>query len=222
MFKNANCLIVLTIFLIFAFSASGQERVITETEFKEILTKGEQNLKDKIYRLTKTREIFPDRNLSSESINIEINEYVPPNKWREVVELKSPSKNTKTERLWDGKNLYERENDGEWKKYSGGGSIGGSIKSGRITTIYKFVEKATLNNQNVNVYEVETNRKATKFTQTSMFEVHYIERTKYWISEDGFFLKKLSESEIAGSKSLVREIWIYEYDPTIKIEAPIN
>lgn len=215
-------LIFFLILLTGIFTVSAQEKILSENEFKEIVARAEQNLKGKTYRLTRTEEIFSDRSANAESVNIEINEYVQPDKWREVVETKSTNKNSRIERIWDGKNLYERENDGEWKKFSGGGGISGSIKSGKITTIYKFIEKSVLNNQPVNVYEVEQNRKAAKLSQNGMYEVHYIERTKYWISEDGYFLKKLSENEIAGSKSLIRETWIYEYDPNIKIEAPKN
>jgi hypothetical protein len=214
-------LIFFLILLTGIFTASAQEKILSENEFKEISARAEQNLKGKTYRLTRTEEVFSDRSANAESVNIKINEYVQPDKWREVVEISSTSKKSRIERIWDGKNLYERENDGEWKKFSGGGGIGGSIKSGRITTIYKFIEKSVLNNQPVNIYEVEQNRKATKLTQTGIYEVHYVERTKYWISEDGYFLKKVSENEIVGSKSLIRETWIYDYNPNIKIEAPI-
>lgn len=219
--NKPNSLLFFAIILIGILSVTAQEKIIAENEFKEILGKAEKNLEGKTYRLTKTEETFSDRSANAESVNIRINEYVQPGKWREVVETKSANKVTKTERLWDGKNLYERENDGEWRKFSGGGGIGGSIKSGRITTTYKFIEKSVLNNQPVNVYEVKQNREATKLTQTGMYVVHYVERTKYWIAETGYFLKKLTENEVIGSKSLVKENWIYDYDPNIKIEAPI-
>ncbi|MDQ3061947.1 MAG: hypothetical protein M3R14_03665 [Acidobacteriota bacterium] len=217
-----------TIFLLFAFTifltscVSAQEKQFTEKEFKEIQAQATEKLQSKTYRLTKTEENFSDREVNPRSVKISILEIVPPNKKREVEELKSPTKNTKEERIWDGKNLYVRENDNDWKKYNGGGSgSGGDFVSGRITTIYKFVEKTNLNNKTANVYEVEMNRKAVKYNQTSRFEVQYVERTKYWISEDGYFLKTVKESEIIGSKSLLRDTWIYEYDPNIKIEAPI-
>ena len=198
------------------------ENIIQESVFNEILTKATENLKGKTYRLTKTEEDFADRNSSSESITTNILEIVPPDKRREVEEVKSPTKNTRLERIWDGKNLYEKENNGEWKKYSGGGGISQDITSGRVTTTYKFIGKELLNEKNANVYETETHRIANKFTRTSQYQVEYIVKTKYWISEDGYFLKTLKESEVVGSKSLKRETEIYEYDPNIKIEAPIK
>ncbi len=180
-----------TIFLAITLTAfidcSAQEKAFGEKEFREIQTKATEKLQDKIYRLTVTEENFFDRNTNPESVKTKIFETIPPNKKREVEEIKSPTENIKTERIWDGKNLYVRENDGDWKKYDGGGGGSGSSNSGRITTSYKFVEKTTLNNQTANIYEVEMNRKATKYSRTSRFEVHYVEKTRYWITEDGYF-----------------------------------
>ncbi len=197
------------------------QNLIEESEFNKILSKAEENLKDKTYRRTKTEEVFADRDAAAKSVKIEILEIVPPNKRREVEEIKSSTENRKIERIWDGKNLYERENNGEWKKYSGGGGIGFNIATGKITTTYKLIGNEMLNGKSVNVYEVESHRIANKFTRTSQYQVEYVMKTKYWISTEGYFLKSLKESEIVGSKSLIRETEIYEYDSNIKIEAPI-
>lgn len=60
-------------------------------------------------------------------------------------------------------------------------------------------------------------------TQTSMYQVTYLEKTRYWITEDNFLLKKKIENTIAGSEGLLLENWIYEYNPKdLKIEAPIK
>jgi len=201
---------------------SSNQNVIKESEFKEILSKATENLKDKTYRLTKTEENFADRNAASESVKINILEIIPPDKRREVEEVKSATKKTRLERIWDGKNLYEKKDNGEWKKYSGGGGMSQSITSGKVTTTYRFIGKESLNEKNANVYETETRRVAYKLTQTSQYRVVYITKTKYWISEDGHFLKTLKESEVVGSNSLQRETEVYEYDANIKIEAPIK
>lgn len=209
------------IIVILFSSAFSQEKILEETEFTEIINKTEKFLVGKTFRLTKTTDSFFDRDLNPEIVEIEMKETVQPDKWRTVEEYKSASKHTKVEMIWDGKNLYKKSNDGVWEKFLGAGSGGGGSKSGKITRIYRFVEKTTLNNQDVNVYEMEENRIANKFTQTSMYQVHYIEKTKYWIAKDESVLKKIIESEIEGSKQLIRDNWIYEYDSTIKIETPI-
>ena len=211
-----SLLITITFSIVFS-----QEKTIDENEFTEIINKTEKYLEGKTYRLTKTKESFGDRELKPEIIEISLKEIVPPNKWRTVEEYKSSSKHTKTEMIRDGQNLYKRDNDGVWTKLLGSGSGGGSFGTGRITKTYRFLEKTLLNQQNVNVYEAEVNRIANKFTQTSMYQVHYIDKTKYWIKDDGGILKKVKESEIKDSKQLIRDTWIYEYDSNIKIETPI-
>lgn len=219
MIKSILCFWIILMTFSFAYS---QEKTIDESEFTEIIKKTEKNLEGKTYRLTKTKESFIDKELKPEFVEVSLKETVPPNKWRTVEEYKSATKNTKTERIWDGQNLYERKDDGAWAKYLGGGGVNWSSASGRITKTFKFIEKTVFNNQNVNVYVMEMNRFANKFTQTSMYQVHYIEKTKFWIGEDGTILKKVIESEIEGSKQLVRDTWIYEYDSTITIDSPIT
>ena len=216
-FFNQTILLALVLAL---FSCTlAQEKRFDEQEFKAIQTKAEGRLENRTYRSTKTTESFSDRDANPRSIEINILEIVLPNKKRVVEEYKSETRNNKTEMIYDGKNLYIRENDGKWK--SGGvAHASGDISSGRITTNYRFVEKTVLNGQNVNVYEVQKNRTAVKFTRSSEYEVQYIDKTKYWIKENGDYLRIVTESEIVGSKSLLREVSVYEYGANIKIKTP--
>ena len=198
------------------------ENIIEEGKFKELLAKTAANLKGRTYRLTEMIEYFPDRDANVEGVTTKILEIVMPDKRREVEEIKSPMKNSRLERIWDGKNLYVKQNDGEWKKYSGGSSGSGDFTSGRTTITYKFVGKETVNGRTADLYESESLRVANKMTQTSQYRVEYVTKTKYWISEDGLLLKTIKASEVVGSKALSRETAIYEYDSNIKIEAPIK
>ncbi len=201
---------------------TSDENIIEESKFNELLAKTTENLKGKTYRLTETIDYFPDRDANVERVTTKILEIAVPDKRREVEEIKSPTENSRVERIWDGKNLYKKQDDGEWEKYLGGSSVGGSITSGRTTTTYKFVGKETLNNKPANIYESESHRVANKMTRTSQYRVEYITKTKYWISEEGLLLKTIKESEVVGSKALSRETAIYEYDSNVKIEAPIK
>ncbi len=116
----------LTIFaLIWLFSVSlisAQEKEITETEFNKIVSNAVRNLENKTYRLTETEKYFPDKNGEAERTEINLTEIVLPDKRRTVKEIKSPTENSKYERIWDGKNLYTRKNNENWEKFSGGGS----------------------------------------------------------------------------------------------------
>lgn len=200
-----------------------QEKIITENEFNDILAKTAEQLKTANYRLTKTEQLFLKPGEKPEKVRIEINEYIRPNKWREVVKEESKDKSSVNERLWDGKNLYVRENDGMWQIYAGGDVINQSIRTGQFTKTFKFVEKSKLNEQVVNIYDVEIKRVANKFTQTSFYQVAYFEKSRYWISEDNFLLKKKVENTISGSEAIAAEDWVYEYNPQdLIIEAPIK
>lgn len=105
----------------------GQEREVGGPEFALIQTEAMDYLKEKTYRLTLTTEYFEDRNLPITNKLVNINEFEVPGKWRTIEERYSNGKIIREERLWEGKNLYTRTNDGKWEKYSGGGSGGGSF-----------------------------------------------------------------------------------------------
>ena len=147
------------------------DNVLEENKFKEILAKATENLEGKIYRSTKTEEYFPDREANSESVKTNILEVIPPDKSREIEQVKSRTENTRLERLWDGQNLYKKRNDGEWEKYSGGSSISGNIISGRTTTTYRLAGKESLSGKTADVYEVESRRIVNKLTRTSQYRV---------------------------------------------------
>lgn len=198
------------------------ENAIEEGKFREIISKATAGLEKKTYRLTKTEEDFSDRKAAAEVVETNILEIVQPNKRREVKEIKSPTENTRLETIYDGKMFYEKKDNGEWTTYTGRSSGSSDFTSGRTTTTNRFAGKETINNQTADVYEAESHRIANKMTRTSRYRVEYIVKTKYWISKDGLFLKTLRESEIAGNDGLRRETEIYEYDPKIKIKAPIK
>lgn len=201
--------------------------IIEESKFKEILSKATKNLRSKSYRLSVTKEIFSDRNAAAVRVELNILEFVSPFKQKEVVEVRSPNQNTRMETIRDGKNLYKKENDGEWIKFDGPlfRTLDGWT-GGEQTVIYRFLGKESFNEQTVDVYEMETHTVSSMnyvtAAGTSRIETKFVDKKKYWISEDGCFLKTSKESETVGKKSLTRKTEIYEYDPNIKIEAPIK
>jgi hypothetical protein len=222
MAKLNNLFHVLICLIALSFTVVGQAHDLTEQQFNEIKALAEGKLSGRTYRLTETTETFPVRDGAVESVRVHITEIVPPNERREVDDLKSPERTERTERIWDGKFLYERRDNGAWSKYDGGGSGSSDFTSGRVTMNYRLIEKTKINNDLVTIYEVEKHRRANKYTRDGLIEFHYIDKTKYWIGSDGSFIKAVQESEVVGGKWLVRGTSIYEYDPNIKIEAPIN
>ncbi len=96
------------------------ENAVEESKFEEILANATENLKGKIYRLTKTEEDFSDRAANAERVETNILEIVLPDKRREVQEIKSATENTRLETIWDGKSFYEKRNNGEMGRNSAG------------------------------------------------------------------------------------------------------
>ncbi len=195
---------------------------ITEKQFNEVNAKGAELLSSSSYRSTRKLEYFEDRSKPGRASETSLKEVLIPDQWR-TVEEKFYDKPTREERIWDGKFLYVKVNDGEWKRYNGGGSGGVDIETGqRITKSYKYLGKAALDNKQADLYENTIDRIARKMTVSDTFTVHYIRRTRYWFAIDGKLLKKLVENEIEGRNELSREITTVDYDANIKIEAPIK
>ena len=195
---------------------------IAEGDFVSLEAKGADILKGSSYRLTRKFEYFEVRGKPGRIFESSLKEVIQPNKWRTIEEKEYDGKQTKEERLWDGKALYIRNNDGEWGKFSGGSSGGGRIESGQVTKRHRYLGKVDLSGVSTGLYEIEMLRVANKFSANSMVVVRYLRKTLYWYSVEGKLLKKVEENMIEGREEQNRETTIIEYDPKITIEAPIN
>ncbi len=232
--KFFSLIIFLTV-LLFSFAViSAQEKVITETDFDKIVADADKNIDGKTYRLTETEKYFPDKNGEAESTKINLTEFVLPDKRRTVRDVASIAEFGRYETIWDGKTYYTRKNFEDWQSYRGGGegsSVGsGDFTSGKISKIHKYLGTTEIDKQKVKLYSEEKMRIANKLTRNSTYQVYYYENTKYWISENGLLLKIYIESGVEKvitpegakeSKAVTRKTSVYEYDPNIKIEAPI-
>lgn len=195
---------------------------IPEVEFLSIEAKGADILKASSYRLTRKFEHFEVRDKPGRIFETSLKEVIRPDKWRTIEEKEYDGKRTKEERLWDGKALYVRKNDGEWDKFSGASSFDSRIESGQITKRYRYLGKVDLSGVSTGLYEIEMLRIANKFSANSMVVVRYLRKTLYWYSVEGKLLKKVEENMIEGREEQNRETTTIEYDPKITIEAPIK
>lgn len=217
--------VLLTVLFAIAFSAVsfGQVKEISEANFSTVQAKAESLLNASSYRLTVSMEYFVDRDKPGSISRTFLKEVILPDKWRTVEAFNyEDGTSTKEETLWDGKALFTRTKDGEWKKYSGGASVGGRIESGKITNTYRFIGNSDLNGTPVSILEHEQYRIANKYSRSDMVIVHYLRKTRYYYSNKGYLMRKIEENEIVGRKELSRETSNYEYDPKIKIVAPIK
>jgi len=199
-----------------------QKNDISEADYRQAEAKANELIKASNYRSERKAEFFEVRGQAGHLSEWDIREVVQPNKWRTVEVRNYDGKSTKSERLWDGKALFTRDDDGEWKQFSGGGGGGGRIESGQVTTKYRYLGKAEVNGKTSDLYELESLRIANKFSRNDMIVVRYNKRIRSWYGADGRLLQKIEENTIEGREELSSETTTFEYDSDIKIEAPIK
>lgn len=210
------------VLLLFVLSAVGQKNDISEAEYRKAELKAAQLLKASNYRLERKLEYFPVRGETPRLAESDIKEVLLPNKWRTVEFRDHDGKPTREERLWDGNALYVRREDGEWNRFSRGSTASGRSESGQVTTKYRYLGKVELTGMESDLYEAESLRIANKFSTHGFVVVRYNKRVRTWYSTDGRLLQKIEENSIEGREELSRETTVIEYDPKIRIEAPIK
>lgn len=200
---------------------AAQKNEITEVVFLALENRAEELLGQSSYRMIRKLEHFDDRDKPGTQEKRLLKEVLQRDRWRTVEERLIDGKTSREERLWDGKSLFVRVDDSPWQKYSGGSSMDGRIESGQTTTRYRSLGRSELNVKPVDVYESEALRIANKVTMNDYQVVRYVRRTRVWYASDGRQVQKIEENAIEGREEMNRETTTIEYDPNIKIEAPI-
>lgn len=226
--------IVAFVSAIFFISVFAQD-TFNESELKVLKNKAEAKL-----RTTSYRSIYVSKNLKTNDVlKKEVYEFVPPNRKHYVIEeilfqLKvDPNKPFETrfrdsilekiprytEWIYIGDKIFLRQGAKEkWKIYvesensygaGVGNGTGSSIEKPEITVEYKLTTNQMLRNQQSDLYQKITTR---KYKNSEPF----VHTESYWFDKEGFFISYKSENEYQ------RETIDYEYDPKIKIEAPLK
>lgn len=216
-------LILLVIFCLgISFGIFSQEKDITENEFSQIYNISTQQLKDNSYRV---RQIFENENnnIISPFGNSIVSEIVSPNKKRIISERKAPKSNQVTEIIILGDKRYVRVGSEDWKEKP----LQQSEKTDKTSPLiiiesdgYKLIGTETLNGEKTNVYQRSGTKKFASNANSKT--VVYLFKSTYWFNKNGFLLKYVGEEQTPDIKvkKISRQIWIYEYDDSIKIEAP--
>lgn len=201
----------------------GQAKTISEDEFKAIYNKWSLLSKDKTYRIKITSESKLNGNPSNYNQE-SFSEYAPPDKKRFVSILKTPRLSTKIETIHIGEKQYTRKDEGEWREVTAKENAP-SINDRKISVEsneYKYLSGEIINGQKTEVYERITKQKINN--EKTSRESHSTIKTKYWFDKNGLLLKMMNETELISGimTSVSTRIYDYEYDPNIKIEAPIK
>jgi len=207
-------IVVLSIIFLNAALIFGQEKILEQSEFQSLVEKAGKNLYGKTYRTVNTYETFDAPNTAPvKSVKI-VSERIPPDRFRRLEEFND----RKVEIIRVGEHGYIRENNDDWKEEPGPvispNGCGPLVES----AIYKVIENSNLDGQTVDLYEMTKKLNYISCGDNGKFE----STGRYWISKDGLLLKTEEIYQDVEKQYVKRSVTIYEHDPTINIEAPVE
>ncbi len=207
-----------------------QKKEISQKEFSDVYNAERSKTSAVNYRMISIYEAKRGSELNFVQTQKSISEFVRPNRQHYIWENR-PINSDRTdilELIKIGDDEYEKRDNGEWKKRAK--KLGQPInpsKNNVIQTSVKnfYLGKMDFSNQTADIYQREIESKhQRKNSATNELEEYKSNRIeKYWISKDGLRLKIETEETVLDSQPrILRGTVIYEYDPNIKIEAPIK
>jgi hypothetical protein len=198
-------------------SILAQESAISRKEFDrvELIYKG--FLEKEPYRIRSTHESYPSVDAKEpETTNVWMTEFVQPFREHNYYGLNSSDPTTKYERIVIAPRIFVGK-DGNWTELERSrGGFGFSLAAASVEYFIRSSEK--IGDRMTTIYEVIT---GSEFPRGAASKEISLTSEKYWISKDGRIRKSVGESDVLKTKRN-RLTQIYEYDPTIKIEAPIK
>jgi len=230
--KSFNIIILSSLLLCSFINIFAQEKMVSEQEITNLRNNAYEKLKNKTYRVIMTSEGYVNAKDSSPNQFVKgITEYISPDRLHSIYERKTGETTFREEAISIGQKKYVKQDNENWKELlplgnSAGNATGIGSGSGFKTAIidnektveYKYKGKETIKNQKADLYVVTTMRKynSPNFKSTTVIT------EKFWLDKDGVFLKRESETKLNYKKVINHILWEYEYDPNIKIEAPIK
>ncbi|MEQ1922776.1 MAG: hypothetical protein ABL952_09735 [Pyrinomonadaceae bacterium] len=217
---SCNHLILLAIFigLLCSSSSLGQTKTITGSEFYQVMADGYLKLKNTSYREKERKEEFGAGSSTPTLITERAIENIPPGKEHMISIQNEDGKIQKDERIAIGQQMYYRSNDEPWERYVNrtGAPILGEAMEPSFGS-YKIIDKTKLSGQKVTIYE-----KTERFKKTYVDDEDSELVVRLWIDRFGRMLQVLVTMSKLESKTRIKTITTYEYDSSIKIEAPIK
>ena len=222
-------ILCLTIVLLSAISLFAQETGIEKAEFDAALKNRFRKFAGQSYRLTTLREDLPTETNKNITSSKSVSEFARFGGNRLLYEFDSRSLKTRMETITINGKTYIRQNDGEWTEKSvSGENEKPSAPERKFVTVeeqtqYKSLGAQILDKLNTFVYaKIEKKKLVNEADKKELFSTIV---TKYWLDADGGIVKEetLTENQFKPSDSLFRSrrTAVWEFDPNIKIEAPV-
>ena len=217
--KITHLIALAACFVVLGVSAFAQRKTIDQREWSNaIYGKPINPWYQRNHRVETLRENFTDGVVTRSSTTV--SESVQPDRHRYYSKNVENGTTFERDSITIGDFNYSRENGGAWKKIdlrkSGLDAVStGGTGSDSMACSQFSVEPAVINGIAVKLYE--------RVDVTTFEGLLTVRESRRWISEDG---TPYREEEVYGTVSprteRTRTTTTYEYDPRIKIEAPMN
>jgi hypothetical protein len=198
-------------------NGSAQKRLVESKSLSDALSRAGERTSEKQKNVESITEEYADGTVILRTIAS--SQFVSSDRYRSYLKTERLGKGTEKEVIRIGDVIYTRENDGPWIKefrspFAGLELCCGLQSPSRIVSQVS-VESVFLGNFQSDLYERLTIKEGKSGLE--MIE------SRYWIGLEGFLLQ---EEEVEGTFSprvvKNRRLVKYDYEPNIKIEAPIK
>lgn len=215
-----------TVIICTVLCVTAQESTFDDDAFYNLKEKAETFLDKGVLRLTIIEQSFENGSKIPNRLEKYISEVIPPDRRRFIVEKKTKNGIERTEYIDIANQRFVKKNNSNWEIFkpegsgvgSGSGNGGGENVKIEHSTENKLKRGVIINNQKADYYETKTTFKYIYPTRT----VVSYSKEGFWFDEKGRYVKAIEEGFDEETKSLSQKTTEYEYDPKIKIEAPIK
>jgi len=216
------------LFCLVGLNIYGQKKEITKEEFSEAYKKAGEKRGKLSHRIVSELFVYGDDEIKIKQNEKGFSEFVAPNRRRMFTEFQDNQLNKtfifETIRIDDIE--YKKDKNGVWtKKIFPKIQVPPHNKTTQSNAKHFLTGNIRLDNQPADLFEleVEYNHQLTNPKTGEVSEHTTYRNEKRWISKDGLLLKiEMVDHKLNPAKTFSRRILSYEYDPNIKIEAPIK
>ncbi len=216
-------LITLFFLLLGVGVARSQERSISEAEYNAANAKAYAVLQNAKFRETRKVDTRDSADLPWKPYSFTVDEHIKPDRSRtQITILDRGQTEPQTDLIRIGETVYIKRPDGNW--------VEDRYRVAEAGTNNPYAPR-TINEYKHLGYDSNVSSEATLFQKISRSEgvienktVKSVSVERLWVDKNGGILKRENESSSEAIKSLrfMRSTSIYEFDPNIKIEAPIK
>lgn len=204
--------------LVFSIDVYAQRKIITSKEYYEGISKPGVKYYEKSRRVETTEETITDGVVTKSALRI--NEALLPNRDRKYAKITEGGKVSEFEQITIDYMQYTRKDGAAWTKVdlrqSGYGSGSGTGVGGSSRQCDQYsVDSTSINGRSMQLFEwllIDSNGNELLFHEM-----------RKWIGDDGLpYRGEDVKGKLSPREEIKRTVTTYEYDPTIKIEAPIK